>query len=52
VDPERTSSWHNAHKKLLWCTERERRIIDYWVAFSNVVILARRFIREGWVRNR
>ena len=19
---ERTSSWHNAHKKLVWCTER------------------------------
>ena len=20
---ERTSSWHNAHKKLVWCTERK-----------------------------
>jgi transposase len=37
---ERTNSWHNAHKKkLVWCTEREERVIDFWVAFSNVVIL-------------
>jgi len=30
---ERTSSWHNAHKKLVWCTERRGRVIDFWVAF-------------------
>jgi transposase len=36
---ERTSSWHNAHKKLLWCTERVGRVIDFWVAFSEVVII-------------
>src|SRR5918993_1000337 len=23
---ERTNSWHNAHKKLVWCTEREDRV--------------------------
>jgi hypothetical protein len=45
---ERTNSWHNAHKKLLWCTEREGRVIDFWVAFSNVVILVRRLIRKAW----
>ena len=27
---ERTSSWHNAHKKLMWCTERVGRVIDFW----------------------
>jgi hypothetical protein len=26
------SSWHNAHKKLVWCTEKRRRVIDFWVA--------------------
>src|ERR687889_2082671 len=26
---ERTSAWHNAHKKLLWCTERVGRVIDF-----------------------
>jgi len=49
---ERTSSWHNAHKKLVWCTERAGRVIDFWVAFSDVVIIVRRLIREGWVRYR
>jgi IS5 family transposase len=45
---ERTNSWHNAHKKLMWCTERRERVIDFWVAFSEVVIIVRRLIREGW----
>jgi hypothetical protein len=27
---ERTNySWQNAHKKLVWCTEREGRVIDF-----------------------
>src|SRR3954447_17894542 len=34
---ERTNSWHNAHKKLVWCTEREESVIDFWVAFSQRV---------------
>jgi len=49
---ERTNSWSNAHKKLVWCTEREGRVIDFWVAFSEVVIIVRRLIREGWSRYR
>ena len=49
---ERTSSWHNAHKKLLWCTERRGRVIDFWVTFSEVIIIVRRLIREGWSRYR
>src|SRR5215208_4319203 len=49
---ERTNSWHNAHKKLMWCTERVGRVVDFWVAFSDVVILVRRLIREGWIRYR
>jgi transposase len=49
---ERTGSWHNAHKKLSWCTERVGRVIDFWVAFSSVVIIVRRLIREGWSRYR
>jgi hypothetical protein len=49
---ERTSSWHNAHKKLAWCTERRGRVVDFWVAFSDVVIIVRRLIREGWTRYR
>ncbi len=49
---ERTSSWHNAHKKLVWCTERRGRVVDFWVAFSEVIIIVRRLIREGWRRYR
>lgn len=49
---ERTNSWHNAHKKLVWCTERRGRVIDFWVAFSEVIIIVRRLIREGWMRYR
>jgi transposase len=49
---ERTNSWHNAHKKLAWCTERQGRVIDFWVAFSDVIIIVRRLIREGWIRYR
>src|ERR671910_3730267 len=45
---ERTNSWPNAHKKLMWCTERRERVIDFWIAFSEVVIIVRRLIREGW----
>jgi transposase len=49
---ERTNSWSNAHKKLVWCTERCGRVIDFWVAFSDVVIVVRRLLREGWIRYR
>jgi hypothetical protein len=49
---ERTNSWHNAHKKLAWCTERQGRVIDFWVAFSEVIIIVRRLIREAWARYR
>jgi transposase len=49
---ERTNSWQNAHKKLMWCTERRERVIDFWIAFSDVIIIVRRLIREGWSRYR
>jgi len=49
---ERTNSWHNTHKKLVWCTERQGRVIDFWVAFSDVIIIVRRLIREAWSRYR
>jgi hypothetical protein len=51
---ERTSSWQAklAHKKLVWCTERVGKVIDFWVAFSDVVIIVRRLVREGWTHYR
>jgi transposase len=49
---ERTNSWHNAHKKLVWCTERRGKVIAFWIAFSNVVIVVRRLVRKAWSRYR
>jgi len=49
---ERTNSWHNAHKKLMWCTERRGRVINFWIAFSNVVIIVGRLVRVAWTRYR
>ena len=49
---ERTNSWTNVHKKLFWCTEREGRVVDFWVALSNAVIIVGRLVREGWMRYR
>ena len=49
---ERTSSWQNAHKKVAWCTERKGRVIDFWVAFSEVIIIVRRLIRKAWTHYR
>jgi transposase len=49
---ERTNSWQNAHKKLLWCTERRGRVVDFWVALSEVIVIVRRLVREGWKRYR
>jgi len=48
----RTNSWHDVHKKLSWCTERQGRVIDFWIAFSEVVIIVRRLIRRAWTHYR
>lgn len=45
---ERTHAWTNAHKKLVWCTERRLRVIAFWLAFSDVILIVRRLIRLGW----
>jgi len=49
---ERTNSWQNAHKKLVWCTERKGRVIDFWIAFSNVIIIVGRLLRKAWTHYR
>jgi transposase len=49
---ERTNSWNNAHRKLLWCTEREGQVIDFWIAFSNAIIIVGRLIRKAWIHYR
>lgn len=49
---ERTHAWTNAHKKLVWCTERRAAVVAFWIAFSAVVIITGRLVREGWTRYR
>ena len=49
---ERTNAWTNAHKKLVWCTERRARVVDFWLAFSSVIIIVGRLIRQAWTRYR
>lgn len=49
---ERTNSWSNAYKKLVWCTERVDRVIDFWLAFCGVVITLGRLVRRGWTHYR
>ncbi len=49
---ERTHAWTNAHKKLVWCTERRVVVIGFWLAFAAVLITVGRLVREGWRRYR
>lgn len=49
---ERTTAWTNAHKKLVWCTERRAVVIAFWMAFSAVLIIVGRLVREAWTRYR
>lgn len=49
---ERTNAWHNHYRKLLVCTERRTRVIDFWISFANVLIITGRLIREAWHRYR
>lgn len=49
---ERTNSWTNAYKQLVWCTERAEQVIDFWLAFSAAIITVGRLIRKGWTHYR
>lgn len=49
---ERTHAWLNAFKKLVWCSERRRAVVAFWLSFAAVIIIVRRLLREGWTRYR
>ncbi len=49
---ERTNAWHNAFKKLAWCTERRGVVIRFYLALANAIIIVRRLVREAWKRYR
>jgi hypothetical protein len=48
---ERTNAWHNHYRKLLICTERRKRVVDFWISFANALIMTGRLIREAWIRH-
>ncbi len=49
---ERTNAWINAYKKLVWCTERRGRVVEFWVSFAAVIVIVGRLIRQAWTRYR
>jgi hypothetical protein len=49
---ERTTAWTNAHKKLVWCTERRAAVVAFWISLSTAIIIVGRLVREGWRRCR
>jgi transposase len=49
---ERTNAWTNAHKKLVWCTERRAVVVAFWIAFSATIIIVGRLVRQAWTRYR
>jgi hypothetical protein len=50
---ERTNAWHNAFRKLAWCTERRGVVvIRFYLASANTIIIVRQLVREAWKRYR
>jgi hypothetical protein len=36
----------------VWCTERVGSVIDFWLAFSAIIVIVGRLIRRGWTNYR
>jgi transposase len=49
---ERTHAWGNQYGKLRWCTERRRRVVEFWLALANATIVGGRLIRRAWTHYR
>jgi transposase len=49
---ERTHAWGNRYGKLRWCTERRRRVVEFWLALANATIVCGRLIRRAWTHYR
>jgi transposase len=45
---ERTHAWGNQYGKLRWCTERRRRVVEFWLALANAAIVCGRLLRRAW----
>ena len=45
-------AWTHAHTNLVWCIARRARVVACWLAFSAVVIIVDRLLRQAWTRDR
>jgi hypothetical protein len=45
---ERTHAWGNQYGKLRWCTERHRRVVEFWLALASALIVLGRLLRRAW----
>jgi hypothetical protein len=45
---ERTHAWGNQYGKLRWCTERRRRVVEFWLALAAAAIVCGRLLRRAW----
>jgi transposase len=45
---ERTHAWGNQYGKLRWCTERRRRVVEFWLALAKAAIICGRLVRRAW----
>jgi hypothetical protein len=44
---ERTRAWGNQYGKLRWCTERRRRVVEFWLAMASAAIVCGRVVRRA-----
>jgi transposase len=49
---ERTHAWGNQYGKLRWCTERRRRVVEFWLALASAAIVCGRLVRRAWTHYR
>jgi transposase len=49
---EWSHAWGNQYGKLRWCTERRRRVVEFWLALANAAIVLGRLVRRAWVSYR
>ena len=49
---ERTHAWANQYGKLRWCTERRRRVVEFWLALADAAVVCGRLVRRAWTHYR
>jgi hypothetical protein len=40
--------WANQYRKLRWCTERCRLVVEFWLALAIAAIVCGRLVRRAW----